>query len=53
MGDYSSIEAPIKRELDTIKIPGKNANDDKEVQANVEVNVMNQAIERNGNSLLK
>jgi hypothetical protein len=29
MGDYSSIEAPIKRELDTIKIPGKNTNDDK------------------------
>lgn len=42
MGDYSSIEAPIKRELDTIKIPGTNANDDKEVQANVEVNVNNQ-----------
>ena len=29
MGNYSSIEAPIKRELDTIKIPGKNANDDR------------------------
>ena len=42
MGNYSSIEAPIKRELDTIKIPGKNANDDQEVQANVEVNVNNQ-----------
>ena len=50
---YSSIEASIKREFDTFKIPGKNANDDKIVQANVEVNVMNQAIESNGNSLLK
>ncbi|MFZ5593100.1 MAG: carbonic anhydrase [Pseudomonadota bacterium] len=42
MGDYSSIEAPIKRELDTIKVPGKNAKDDKEVQASVEANVNNQ-----------
>lgn len=42
MGDYSSIEAPIKRELDTIKVPGKNASDNKEVIASVEANVNNQ-----------
>lgn len=42
MGDYSSIEAPIKRELDTIKVPGKNAKDDKDVQTSVEANVNNQ-----------
>ena len=39
MGDYSKIEAPIKRELDTIKVPGKNASNDQEVQASVEANV--------------
>lgn len=42
MGDYSKIEAPIKRELDTIKVPGKNAGDNKEVMASVESNVNNQ-----------
>lgn len=39
MGDYSKIEAPIKRELDTIKVPGKNASNDQEVQGSVEANV--------------
>jgi len=42
MGDYAGIEAPIKRELDTIKVPGKNATDNKEVMASVEANVNNQ-----------
>ncbi len=42
MGDYTGIEAPIKRELDTIKVPGKNAADNKEVMASVEANVNNQ-----------
>lgn len=42
MGDYSKIEAPIKRELDTIKVPGKNASNDQEVQGSVEANVNSQ-----------
>lgn len=42
MGDYAGIEAPIKRELDTIKVPGRNASDNKEVIASVEANVNNQ-----------
>lgn len=42
MGDYAGIEAPIKRELDTIKVPGKNASDNKEVMTSVEANVNNQ-----------
>lgn len=42
MGDYAGIEAPIKRELDTIKVPKKNATDNKEVMASVEANVNNQ-----------
>ena len=42
MGGYAGIEAPIKRELDTIKVPGKNPADNKEVMASVEANVNNQ-----------
>jgi carbonic anhydrase len=42
MGDYSSIEPAIKRELDAIKVTGKNADDPKEVQESVATNVHNQ-----------
>jgi carbonic anhydrase len=42
MGDYSAIEPAIKRELDTIKVAGRNADDVQEVQASVETNVNNQ-----------
>ena len=42
MGGYAGIEASIKRELDTIKVPGKNTADNKEVVASIEANVNNQ-----------
>lgn len=42
MAGYEGIEMPIKKELDTLIVPGKNAKDDKEVMASVEANVHNQ-----------
>lgn len=42
MGDYSKLEPSIKKELDTIKVPSKNANDHKEVIVSVQTNVNNQ-----------
>ena len=42
MGDYSQIEPAIKRELDTLHVPGKNASDDKAVMDSVQANVNNQ-----------
>jgi len=43
-GDYAKIEAPIKRELDTIKLPKKNPKNDDEEEwlRGVDVNVNNQ-----------
>ncbi len=42
MGDYSSIEPAIKKELDTIEVPKGDANDPASVKASVELNVNNQ-----------
>lgn len=42
MGGYKGIEPAIKKELDTLHVPGKNPKDDKEVMASVEANVNNQ-----------
>lgn len=42
MGGYAGIEPAIKKELDTLQVPGKNPKDDKEVMASVEANVNNQ-----------
>lgn len=39
MGGYAGIEPAIKKELDTLIVPGKNPKDDKEVMASVESNV--------------
>ena len=42
MGGYEGIEPAIKKELDTLIVPGKNPKDDQEVMASVEANVNNQ-----------
>ncbi len=42
MGGYDGIEPAIKKELDTLKVPGKNAKDDKEVMDSVQANVNSQ-----------
>ena len=42
MGGYDGIEPAIKKELDTLHVPGKNPKDDAEVMASVEANVHNQ-----------
>jgi len=42
MGGYAGIEPAIKKELDTLIVPGKNPKDDKEVMVSVEANVNNQ-----------
>lgn len=42
MGGYAGIEPAIKKELDTLQVPGKNPKDDKEVMASVEANVNTQ-----------
>jgi len=42
MGGYVGIEPAIKKELDTLRVPGKNPADDREVMASVEANVHSQ-----------
>ena len=44
MGGYGGIEPAIKKELDTLRVPGKNPSDDKEVMVSVETNVNNQVM---------
>ncbi|MEW5769600.1 MAG: carbonic anhydrase [Pseudomonadota bacterium] len=42
MGDTSKLEPAIRKELDTLKVAGGNADDDKAVMANVQSNVNKQ-----------
>jgi len=42
MGGYAGIEPAIKKELDTLHVPGKNPKDDREVMTSVEANVNSQ-----------
>ena len=42
MGGYEGIEPAIKKELDTLQVPGRNAKDDKEVMDSVQANVNSQ-----------
>jgi len=42
MGGYEGIEPSIKKELDTLHVPGRNAKDDMEVMKSVEANVHDQ-----------
>ncbi|MDP1898064.1 MAG: carbonic anhydrase, partial [Sulfurimicrobium sp.] len=42
MGGYEGIEPAIKKELDTLQVPGKNTKDDKEVMDSVQANVNSQ-----------